>query len=171
MVENVHSPLLLSLSLLETLCIVLFVLLTSLMSSWYVSLSLSLSRTHFLSFSLFFSLPLSSPLFSSLITLSSPLFLSLSPLSISFFYTHPYTNLTLFCLPLSLSPSLSLSFLPLQDSMYRRKSLDLLLEVGRENPHLQYILITPQDISSIDASESVRVLELEPPERGQTTLI
>ncbi|KAJ7385875.1 Structural maintenance of chromosomes protein 6 [Desmophyllum pertusum] len=56
------------------------------------------------------------------------------------------------------------------DMVNRRISMEMMLKVAKEQQERQFILLTPQDMSSIGSSRSVRIFRLRDPERGQTTL-
>lgn len=56
------------------------------------------------------------------------------------------------------------------DMVNRRISMEMMLKVAKEQQERQFILLTPQDMSSIGSSRSVRIFRLQDPERGQTTL-
>ncbi|CAG8433302.1 13049_t:CDS:10 [Ambispora gerdemannii] len=57
------------------------------------------------------------------------------------------------------------------DAVNRRISMKMMIETARESDCIQYILITPQDASSVSPGPDVRVHRLHDPERGQGTLI
>jgi len=56
------------------------------------------------------------------------------------------------------------------DMLNRRISMDMLLKAAKEQKHIQFILLTPQEISNVSGSDHVRIFKLTDPERGQTTL-
>ncbi|CAG8481459.1 1769_t:CDS:10 [Paraglomus brasilianum] len=56
------------------------------------------------------------------------------------------------------------------DAVNRRISMKMMIESAREADCTQYILITPQDASSIAPGPDVRIHRLHDPERGQATL-
>lgn len=56
------------------------------------------------------------------------------------------------------------------DMVNRRISMEMMLKVAKEQQERQFILLTPQDMSAIGSSRSVRIFRLNDPERGQTTL-
>jgi hypothetical protein len=57
------------------------------------------------------------------------------------------------------------------DAVNRRLCMKLLIEMARTTSHSrQYILITPQDMSTISLGNDTRVHRLRDPERGQSTL-
>lgn len=56
------------------------------------------------------------------------------------------------------------------DMVNRRISMEMMLKVAKEQQERQFILLTPQDMSSIGSSKTVRIFRLQDPERGQTTL-
>ncbi|CAI2162914.1 7525_t:CDS:10 [Funneliformis geosporum] len=56
------------------------------------------------------------------------------------------------------------------DAVNRRISMRMMIETAREADCTQYILITPQDASSVSPGPDVRVHRLQDPERGQATL-
>ncbi|RIA90796.1 P-loop containing nucleoside triphosphate hydrolase protein [Glomus cerebriforme] len=56
------------------------------------------------------------------------------------------------------------------DAVNRRISMRMMIETAREADKTQYILITPQDASSVAPGPDVRVHRLQDPERGQGTL-
>lgn len=53
------------------------------------------------------------------------------------------------------------------DPVTRKLIIDTLIEVGMAMEHRQFIFITPQDISNVDASQMVKILKMKPPERLQ----
>jgi len=48
--------------------------------------------------------------------------------------------------------------------------MKMLLKIAKEQISRQFILLTPQDMSGIPASNRVRIFRLSDPERGQQTL-
>ena len=55
----------------------------------------------------------------------------------------------------------------------RQIALDQLVEEGLARKHVQFIFITPQDLSSITPTREVKIIKLQDPGRqvaGQTTL-
>eukprot|EP01126_Amoeba_proteus_P064253 TRINITY_DN8966_c0_g1_i5.p1 TRINITY_DN8966_c0_g1~~TRINITY_DN8966_c0_g1_i5.p1 ORF type:complete len:239 (-),score=59.06 TRINITY_DN8966_c0_g1_i5:167-883(-) len=56
------------------------------------------------------------------------------------------------------------------DAVTRKTSIKLLVEMGISNLSRQYLFITPGQTSQIPRNEYVRVHQMDPPERGQTTL-
>lgn len=56
------------------------------------------------------------------------------------------------------------------DMVNRRISMEMMLKVAKEQQERQFILLTPQDMSSIGQSKRVKIFKLQDPERGQTTL-
>ncbi|KAG0246017.1 Structural maintenance of chromosomes protein 6 [Mortierella sp. GBA43] len=57
------------------------------------------------------------------------------------------------------------------DAVNRRISMKMLIEAARKSDSVQYILITPQDASSVSPGPDVRVHRLHDPERNQQTLV
>ncbi|KAF9429644.1 Structural maintenance of chromosomes protein 6 [Podila epigama] len=57
------------------------------------------------------------------------------------------------------------------DAVNRRISMKMLISTARESDGVQYILITPQDASSVSPGPDVRVHRLHDPERNQLTLV
>jgi len=51
------------------------------------------------------------------------------------------------------------------DPVTRKKVIDQLVEVGTEMGHRQFIFITPQDVSNLDSSPTLKILQMKPPER------
>ncbi|KAF9968831.1 Structural maintenance of chromosomes protein 6 [Mortierella alpina] len=80
------------------------------------------------------------------------------------------------CLLLALWDSMSSSircldeFDVFMDAVNRRISMQMLIGTAREADGVQYILITPQDASSVSPGPDVRVHRLHDPERNQQTL-
>lgn len=56
------------------------------------------------------------------------------------------------------------------DAVNRRISMKMLIGTARQSDGVQYILITPQDASSVSPGPDVRVHRLHDPERNQQTL-
>uniref|UniRef100_A0A8C8VHL9 Structural maintenance of chromosomes protein 6 n=1 Tax=Pelusios castaneus TaxID=367368 RepID=A0A8C8VHL9_9SAUR len=56
------------------------------------------------------------------------------------------------------------------DMVNRRISMDLMLQMADSQRHRQFILLTPQSMSSLPTSSLIRILRMQDPERGQTTL-
>ncbi|GJJ74285.1 structural maintenance of chromosomes protein 6 [Entomortierella parvispora] len=56
------------------------------------------------------------------------------------------------------------------DAVNRRISMQMLIDTARESDGVQYILITPQDASSVSPGPDVRVHRLHDPERNQQTI-
>ncbi|PKY20161.1 P-loop containing nucleoside triphosphate hydrolase protein [Rhizophagus irregularis] len=56
------------------------------------------------------------------------------------------------------------------DAVNRRISMKMMIESARVADRIQYILITPQDASSVSPGPDVRVHRLQDPERGQGVL-
>uniref|UniRef100_A0A8C6ZH65 Structural maintenance of chromosomes protein 6 n=1 Tax=Nothoprocta perdicaria TaxID=30464 RepID=A0A8C6ZH65_NOTPE len=56
------------------------------------------------------------------------------------------------------------------DMVNRRIAMDMMLKVADSQRHRQFILLTPQSMSSLPTSTLIRILRLQDPERGQTTL-
>ncbi|KAI1318533.1 Structural maintenance of chromosomes protein 6 [Mortierella claussenii] len=80
------------------------------------------------------------------------------------------------CLLLALWDSMSSSircldeFDVFMDAVNRRISMQMLIDAARESDGVQYILITPQDASSVSPGPDVRVHRLHDPERNQQTI-
>ncbi|XP_055569009.1 structural maintenance of chromosomes protein 6 [Falco cherrug] len=55
------------------------------------------------------------------------------------------------------------------DMVNRRIAMDMILKVADSQQHRQFILLTPQNMSSVPASSRIRILQLQDPERGQKT--
>ena len=51
------------------------------------------------------------------------------------------------------------------DPVTRKTVIDTLVRVGREMGHRQFIFITPQDVSHLDSSPTLKILQMKPPER------
>uniref|UniRef100_A0A7M4EE17 Structural maintenance of chromosomes protein 6 n=1 Tax=Crocodylus porosus TaxID=8502 RepID=A0A7M4EE17_CROPO len=56
------------------------------------------------------------------------------------------------------------------DMVNRRISMDMMLKMADSQRHRQFILLTPQSMSSLPTSRLIRILRMQDPERGQTTL-
>ncbi|NXG57818.1 SMC6 protein, partial [Hemiprocne comata] len=56
------------------------------------------------------------------------------------------------------------------DMVNRRIAMDMILKVADSQHHRQFILLTPQTMSSLPASSRIRILRMQDPERGQRTL-
>ncbi|XP_074847396.1 structural maintenance of chromosomes protein 6 isoform X2 [Carettochelys insculpta] len=56
------------------------------------------------------------------------------------------------------------------DMVNRRISMDMMLKMADSQRHRQFILLTPQSMSSLPTSSLIRILRMQDPERGQTTL-
>ncbi|TDL27481.1 hypothetical protein BD410DRAFT_422895 [Rickenella mellea] len=56
------------------------------------------------------------------------------------------------------------------DAVNRRISMKMMIETANSSDSKQYILITPQDMSTVALGPTVRVNRMPDPERGQTTL-
>nr|QIC49993.1 structural maintenance of chromosomes protein 6 [Actinia equina] len=56
------------------------------------------------------------------------------------------------------------------DMVNRRISMNMMLKVAKEQEERQFILLTPQDMSSIGGGRNVRIFRLRDPERGQTII-
>ncbi|ETS63981.1 hypothetical protein PaG_02317 [Moesziomyces aphidis] len=57
------------------------------------------------------------------------------------------------------------------DQVNRRVALNMILNEAKATPHVQYIMITPQDMPDMKAEmDGVRMLVVNPPERGQGAL-
>ncbi|KAF9159572.1 Structural maintenance of chromosomes protein 6 [Actinomortierella ambigua] len=80
------------------------------------------------------------------------------------------------CLLLSMWDSMSASircldeFDVFMDAVNRRISMRMLIDTARESDGVQYILITPQDASSVSPGPDIRVHRLHDPERNQAVL-
>jgi hypothetical protein len=48
-----------------------------------------------------------------------------------------------------------------QDSINRRVSMEMLLNLAQSRPNRQWILITPQDVSTVEMSETVRIFSVQ----------
>ncbi|XP_030346919.1 structural maintenance of chromosomes protein 6 isoform X3 [Strigops habroptila] len=56
------------------------------------------------------------------------------------------------------------------DMVNRRIAMDMILKVAGSQRHRQFILLTPQSMSSLPTSSRIRILRMQDPERGQRTL-
>ena len=56
------------------------------------------------------------------------------------------------------------------DMLNRRISMNMLMKIAKEQQTRQFILLTPQDMSSVQGSDRVRIFRLTDPERGQQTI-
>ncbi|NXL61547.1 SMC6 protein, partial [Chordeiles acutipennis] len=56
------------------------------------------------------------------------------------------------------------------DMVNRRIAMDMILKVADSQHHRQFILLTPQSMSSLPTSSRIRILRMQDPERGQRTL-
>ncbi|XP_029451811.1 LOW QUALITY PROTEIN: structural maintenance of chromosomes protein 6 [Rhinatrema bivittatum] len=56
------------------------------------------------------------------------------------------------------------------DMVNRRISMDMMLKMADSQRFRQFILLTPQNMSSLPTSTLIRILRMQDPERGQTTL-
>ncbi|XP_072714621.1 structural maintenance of chromosomes protein 6 [Ciconia boyciana] len=56
------------------------------------------------------------------------------------------------------------------DMVNRRIAMDMILKVADSQHHQQFILLTPQSMSSLPMSSHIRILRMQDPERGQRTL-
>ncbi|KFR12974.1 Structural maintenance of chromosomes protein 6, partial [Opisthocomus hoazin] len=56
------------------------------------------------------------------------------------------------------------------DMVNRRIAMDMILKVADSQQHRQFILLTPQSMSSLPTSSRIRILRMQDPERGQKTL-
>uniref|UniRef100_A0A8C6B070 Structural maintenance of chromosomes protein 6 n=1 Tax=Monodon monoceros TaxID=40151 RepID=A0A8C6B070_MONMO len=56
------------------------------------------------------------------------------------------------------------------DMVNRRIAVDMILKMADSQRFRQFILLTPQSMSSLPASKLIRILRMSDPERGQTTL-
>ncbi|KFZ64173.1 Structural maintenance of chromosomes protein 6, partial [Podiceps cristatus] len=56
------------------------------------------------------------------------------------------------------------------DMVNRRIAMDMILKVADSQHHRQFILLTPQSMSSLPTSSHIRILRMQDPERGQRTL-
>ncbi|MFT7810673.1 structural maintenance of chromosomes protein 6 [Arapaima gigas] len=56
------------------------------------------------------------------------------------------------------------------DMVNRRISMDMMLKIAASQRYRQFIFLTPQSMSSLPANNLIRILRLNDPDRGQTTL-
>uniref|UniRef100_A0A6G1RB21 Structural maintenance of chromosomes protein 6 n=1 Tax=Hypotaenidia okinawae TaxID=2861861 RepID=A0A6G1RB21_9GRUI len=56
------------------------------------------------------------------------------------------------------------------DMVNRRIAMDMILKVADSQHHRQFILLTPQTMSSLPVSSHIRILRMQDPERGLRTL-
>ncbi|XP_069820641.1 structural maintenance of chromosomes protein 6-like [Dendropsophus ebraccatus] len=56
------------------------------------------------------------------------------------------------------------------DMVNRRISMDMMLTMADSQRFRQFIVLTPQQISSLPSSNFIRILRMQDPDRGQTTL-
>ncbi|XP_058035033.1 structural maintenance of chromosomes protein 6 isoform X4 [Ahaetulla prasina] len=56
------------------------------------------------------------------------------------------------------------------DMVNRRIAMDMMLKMADSQRYRQFILLTPQNMSSLPTSTLIRILRMEDPERGQKTL-
>ncbi|XP_009988372.1 PREDICTED: structural maintenance of chromosomes protein 6 [Tauraco erythrolophus] len=56
------------------------------------------------------------------------------------------------------------------DMVNRRIAVDMILKVADSQHHRQFILLTPQSMSFLPTSPCIRILRMQDPERGQSTL-
>ncbi|KFQ34223.1 Structural maintenance of chromosomes protein 6, partial [Merops nubicus] len=56
------------------------------------------------------------------------------------------------------------------DMVNRRIAMDMILKVAGSQQYRQFILLTPQRMSFLPVSSSIRILRMQDPERGQKTL-
>ncbi|NXF93268.1 SMC6 protein, partial [Eubucco bourcierii] len=56
------------------------------------------------------------------------------------------------------------------DMVNRRIAMDMILKVAESQQHRQFILLTPQSMSSLPSSSRIRIFRMQDPERGQKTL-
>ncbi|NXP78639.1 SMC6 protein, partial [Ramphastos sulfuratus] len=56
------------------------------------------------------------------------------------------------------------------DMVNRRIAMDMILKVADSQQHRQFILLTPQSMSSLPSSSRIRIFRMQDPERGQKTL-
>uniref|UniRef100_G3T052 Structural maintenance of chromosomes protein 6 n=1 Tax=Loxodonta africana TaxID=9785 RepID=G3T052_LOXAF len=56
------------------------------------------------------------------------------------------------------------------DMVNRRIAMDMILKMADSQRFRQFILLTPQNMSSLPSSKLIRILRMSDPERGQTTL-
>lgn len=51
------------------------------------------------------------------------------------------------------------------DPVTRKTVIDTLVEIGNDMKHRQFIFITPQDVSHLDSTPTLKILQMKPPER------
>eukprot|EP00535_Pseudo-nitzschia_heimii_P003888 CAMPEP_0197177072 /NCGR_PEP_ID=MMETSP1423-20130617/2806_1 /TAXON_ID=476441 /ORGANISM="Pseudo-nitzschia heimii, Strain UNC1101" /LENGTH=1222 /DNA_ID=CAMNT_0042626559 /DNA_START=130 /DNA_END=3798 /DNA_ORIENTATION=+ len=51
------------------------------------------------------------------------------------------------------------------DPVSRKKIIDVLIDVGKHMCNRQFIFITPQDVSNVESSPMLKILQMKPPER------
>nr|XP_056712877.1 structural maintenance of chromosomes protein 6 [Euleptes europaea] len=56
------------------------------------------------------------------------------------------------------------------DMINRRIAMDMMLKMADSQRYRQFILLTPQNMSSLPTSRLIRILRMQDPERGQSTL-
>lgn len=56
------------------------------------------------------------------------------------------------------------------DAINRRISIDLMIKSARLKKDRQFIFITPHDLSFVTSSNDIKIIRMNPPERGQTTI-
>ncbi|XP_070588951.1 structural maintenance of chromosomes protein 6 isoform X2 [Erythrolamprus reginae] len=56
------------------------------------------------------------------------------------------------------------------DMVNRRIAMDMMLKMADSQRYRQFILLTPQNMSSLPSSSLIRILRMQDPERGQKTL-
>ncbi|KAK4981388.1 Structural maintenance of chromosomes protein 6 [Elasticomyces elasticus] len=56
------------------------------------------------------------------------------------------------------------------DNVNRDISMKMMIGAARRSVSRQFILITPQAMSSVELGDDVRIHKMSDPERGQTTL-
>jgi len=57
------------------------------------------------------------------------------------------------------------------DSVARKIALDQLVSTSLALEHRQFIYITPQDLSSLKPHNKLKLIKMNPPARGQMTLV
>ncbi|KAF5917321.1 hypothetical protein HPG69_008393 [Diceros bicornis minor] len=60
--------------------------------------------------------------------------------------------------------------LSISDMVNRRIAMDMILKMADSQRFRQFILLTPQSMSSLPSSKLIRILRMSDPERGQSTL-
>ncbi|KAG7347822.1 RecF/RecN/SMC N terminal domain containing protein [Nitzschia inconspicua] len=53
------------------------------------------------------------------------------------------------------------------DPVTRKLIIDTLIQVGQSMAHRQFIFITPQDVSNVESSSTLKILKMRPPERRE----